>query len=285
MSGTDEKLFLTGNVFIDCTHRALVDRIAAIREVVQDRSRLIPQLAAFLDDMRCHFNQEVVVIRAAGFPGWREHAEWHDQLHLHMSRLVDYVCEVGSSGAFLEAVPDTIDAMLMRHEIAFDRDYVPYVDAAAERVDGGGIVLPAPALIDEGSCDGDHRRMAEWLKQLDRLAGTDGNALTPQAMALLDSFRCTMNQHLAEERNRLCRSAPRSAVMVQERIGAMQVQFDDVRRRLATGNVDLATVVRGYLVYFYLDHLQADHGYPGLWPLDGGAAGYDTTIAGRFCAA
>ncbi|MDQ2106046.1 hemerythrin domain-containing protein [Azospirillum isscasi] len=247
----------TGNGFIDATHRSLMDHVDSIRrECASGASRdaMVPHFSRFADEMRVHFDQEEVIIRAAGFARWEEHANHHAMLNQQFGRLIDYVCGCEVSPDFLCTVAGTLDAALCRHEIRHDGDYAALVRAASTAPEGAVLIAWDSAFdVGVGPLDAQHRQLAELMNELDAMSRQ--GAPVRESLDLLGMLHDHVHAHFAMEEGVLRRVAPSRFVSHRNHHRMLEGQFARIRQQVENGRLDSGVVVRGFLRFWLMDHV------------------------------
>lgn len=247
----------TGNGFIDTTHRSLMDHVAVIRRECAagaSRDSVVPHFSRFADEMRMHFDHEEVIIRAAGFVRWEEHAGHHAMLDQQFGRLIDYVRECDVTSDFLCTVAGTLDAALCRHEIRHDGDYTALVREASKVPDGVPLIAWDSAFdVGVGPLDAQHRQLAELMNELD--AASREGAPVSESLDLLGVLHDHVHAHFAMEEGILRRMAPSRFVAHRNHHRMLEGQFARVRRQVENGRLDPGVAVRGFLRFWLMDHV------------------------------
>lgn len=247
----------TGNSFIDVTHAALMDRVGTIRrECAAGAPRLsvVPHLDAFEDEMLAHFDHEEVIIRAAGYDRWEEHASQHAALGQQLGRLIDYVRECDVTSDFMCTVAGTLDAALCRHEIRNDSDYAALLRTASAAPEGGELIRWEPGYdLGIAPLDAQHRQLVECLNDLHQASLLQGAGAG--IVALLDQLHDHAQAHFAMEEGVLRTVAPSRFVAHRAHHRTLNAQFVRIRQEVASGQLDAGVAARGFLRFWLMDHL------------------------------
>ncbi|QCN94325.1 hypothetical protein D3093_03065 [Azospirillum argentinense] len=247
----------TGNGFIDAAHTSLMDHVEAIRCACADgasRDSMVPRFSRFADEMRMHFDHEEVIIRAAGFTRWEEHAGHHAMLDQQFGRLIDYVrdCEVTSD--FLCTVAGTLDAALCGHEIRHDGDYTALVRDASRTPEGRTLIAWNSAFdVGVGPLDAQHRQLADLMNELDLMSRQ--GAPIHESLDLLGMLHDHVHAHFAMEEGVLRRVAPGRFVAHRNHHRLLEGQFARIRQQVESGRLDTGVAVRGFLRFWLMDHV------------------------------
>ncbi len=247
----------TGNSFIDVTHAALMDRVGTIRRacaIGAPRDAVVPQFDAFADEMRAHFDHEEVIIRAAGFGRWEEHAQQHAMLDQQLGRLIDYVRECEVSDDFMCTVAGTLDAVLCKHEIRHDSEYAGLVRHASTPVEGATLIAWS-ADMETGitPIDDQHRHLVDCLNELHRMSR--GGAADQEACALLEAMHDHVHAHFAMEEGVLRASVPGRFLAHNAHHKVLEGQFARIRQEVEAERLDLGVAVRDFLRFWLVDHI------------------------------
>lgn len=247
----------TGNGFIDAAHRSLMDHVETIRRECAagaSRESMIPRFSRFADEMRMHFDHEEVIIRAAGFTRWEEHASHHAMLDQQFGRLIDYVrgCDVTSD--FLCTVAGTLDAALCGHEIRHDGDYTALVRDASLAPEGRTLIAWSSAFdVGVGPLDAQHRQLAELMNELDVMSRR--GASIGESLDLLGMLHDHVHAHFAMEEGVLRCVAPSRFVAHRNHHRLLEGQFAGIRQQVESGRLDPGVAVRGFLRFWLMDHV------------------------------
>ncbi len=247
----------TGNGFIDVTHAALMERVGIIRRQCASgapQTVVIPHFNAFMDEMRAHFDHEEVIIRAAGFPKWAEHAHHHAQLDEQIGRLVDYVRECEVTNDFLCTVAGTLDAALCRHEIRHDSEYMALVRDASVPRGGQTLIRWEPGFdVGIGPLDAQHRQLVECLNEAHRLCAAGGS--DTEVLDLLELMQDHVHAHFAMEEGVLRRVCLSRFVAHRAHHQELAAQFARIRQEIGAGRLDPGVAIRDFLRFWLMDHL------------------------------
>ena len=247
----------TGNGFIDATHRSLMEHVDAIRRECAagaSRDSMVPHFNRFADEMRMHFDHEEVIIRAAGFARWEEHASHHAMLDQQFGRLIDYVRECDITADFLCTVAGTLDAALCRHEIRHDGDYAALVRVASMASEGKALIVWDGAYdVGVGPLDAQHRQMAELMNELDAMSRQ--GAPVHESLDLLGVLHDHVHAHFAMEEGILRRMAPSRFVAHRNHHRMLEGQFARIRQQVESEQLDSGVAVRGFLRFCLIDHV------------------------------
>lgn len=247
----------TGNGFIDASHRSLMGHVDSIRRECAagaTRDVMVPHFNRFVDEMRMHFDHEEVIIRAAGFTRWEEHASHHAMLDQQFGRLIDYVCGCEVSTDFLCTVAETLDAALSRHETRHDGDYAALVRDASAAPDGAALIVWDDAFdVGVGPLDAQHRQIAELMNELDVMSRR--GARVCESLDLLGMLHDHVHAHFAMEEGVLRRMAPNRFVSHRNHHRMLEGQFARIRQQVEEGRLDTGVAVRGFLRFWLMDHV------------------------------
>lgn len=247
----------TGNSFIDVTHAALMDRVGAIRRECATgapRDAVVPHFCAFADEMRAHFDHEEVIIRAAGFGRWEEHANQHAMLDQQLGRLIDYVRECDVTNDFMCTVAGTLDAALCRHEIRHDSEYATLVRTASASPDGRSLIPWDPSYdIGIAPLDAQHRQLVESLNEIHR--ASLGNAPDAETFALLEQMHDHVQAHFAMEEGVLRSVSPGRFLAHRAHHRTLEAQFARIRQEVESGRLDAGVAARDFLRFWLMDHV------------------------------
>ena len=247
----------TGNSFIDVTHAALMDRVGTIRRECATgapREDVVPHFSAFVEEMRAHFGHEEVIIRAAGFNHWEEHAHQHSMLDQQLVRLVDYVRDCEVSNDFMCTVAGTLDAVLCKHEIRHDSEYAGLVRDASAPIEGKTLIVWGDEF-ETGvvPVDAQHRQLVECLNELHRMSL--GGAPEAETLALLEAAHDHVHAHFAMEEGVLRASVPGRFLAHHAHHKVLEGQFAQIRRAVETERLDVGVAVRDFLRFWLMDHI------------------------------
>lgn len=247
----------TGNGFIDASHHSLMEQVGTIRQACADgasRDAVVPHFDSFVDEMRAHFSHEEVIIRAAGYNLWEEHAHQHAMLDQQFVRLIDYVRECEVSPDFVCTVAGTLDAVLCRHEIRSDVDYAGLVREASGPIEGKTLIV-WDAEFETGveSLDAQHRQLADCLNELYRMSL--GGASGAEAMALLEATTDHVHAHFAMEEGMLRARSPGRFLAHHAYHRELEAQFARIRKDIEGERIDLGVAVRDFLRFWLMDHV------------------------------
>lgn len=257
MAPSSSALNETGNGFIDGTHHALLGHIRDLRAQCADgtpRAAMVPSFDAFVGEMTAHFGHEELILRAAGFSGWEEHAEQHQTLGQQVGRLVDYLRECDVSQDFLCTVAGTLDSALTQHEIKHDGAYAALLRAAPPPVPGADLIVWTQGFeTGVAPIDAQHRELAGLVNELHRLAtGVHGRV---EALALLDRVGHHVRAHFDAEERLMRAASPARCVSHAASHQQMEGQFDAMCAQVAAGVVELDVAVRDFLRFWLMDHI------------------------------
>jgi hemerythrin len=247
----------TGNDFIDVTHDDLLRRVSDLRRRCAcgaGREAVVPDFDGFLGQMCDHFGHEELILRAAGFDAWAEHAERHEELGTQLGRLVDYLRDSDVTQDFLCTVAGTMDSALTRHEITQDCAFASPLNPGWTPPKGKDIIVWDP-VFDTGNAaiDAQHRELAELLNRMHHEAQC--GCTTARALALMDEVQAHLEAHFAAEEGVMRGGSLSGFVQHHASHRSMEAQFLSVRDRVAAEAVNLSVVARGYLRFWFADHI------------------------------
>ncbi|HEY0835512.1 MAG TPA: bacteriohemerythrin [Azospirillum sp.] len=118
-----------GSDVLDGHHKMIVDCLKRLGPLLgrDERADEIKAVLATLEDfVLVHFSEEEQQMRAAGYPGWREHKELHDGMYDVVFNLKSDV----EHGRVPEAAKlhELVYGWLIAHIMGEDRKYMPYLE-------------------------------------------------------------------------------------------------------------------------------------------------------------
>jgi len=129
---------LTGNGTIDAQHKELIGRIAAFVSACEDgdgKVKAIKMLDYLAEYTEFHFSEEEKLQQEAGYPGYKEHREKHEEFKKTVDVLHDFLEESeGPTEAFVGQVKEKVVDWLFQHIQGYDRsvaEYIHYVNNPA----------------------------------------------------------------------------------------------------------------------------------------------------------
>jgi hemerythrin len=117
-----------GSEMLDEHHRMLINCLNQLGELLENSAALdeINKVLATLEEfVLMHFSAEEQAMRAAGFPGWREHKEQHDAMYDAVYTLKS---DVENKRDFDPVrLHRFLYEWLMQHIMGEDRKYMPFL--------------------------------------------------------------------------------------------------------------------------------------------------------------
>lgn len=118
-----------GSEELDEHHRMLIDCLNKLGQLLEgsaSRDEVAAVVSALEEFVLVHFSAEEQAMRAAGFPGWREHKEQHDRMYDSVYSLKSDI-EHGRDVDVLH-LHGVLYEWLMKHILGEDRNYMPFLE-------------------------------------------------------------------------------------------------------------------------------------------------------------
>lgn len=120
--------YLTGNYFVDFSHKSLCRSINAFEKALAEEPGHYERLVDLLQDVTVavlvHFRNEEFAMEDAGYPGLDEHREKHKQLRDAFDEKKHAFILFEASG---EEVLDCLTALFVTHSAEEDRKFEGYI--------------------------------------------------------------------------------------------------------------------------------------------------------------
>lgn len=246
----------TGNPVLDAAHERLarvVNQAYGMWTGGESAERVSEVLGQLVDMARRHFDDELAVLRTAGYPQWEEHQSLHQRLVADMVAAFSKKAAGDPRMAQLDMFK-VIDRLLYEHEFLDDLAFAPVFDAAL-----GVHVPPLVEWEDQYSVGDDNidRQHKVLVKRLNLMEGVaKSGAGRDELVREMEGLFEYVSWHFAYEEE-LMRSRAMPFLTVHKMLhDTLRQQLRTIIEEVRTGKTpDLVKLVQDRLKTWLVDHM------------------------------